>query len=268
MYLFVRSEFGSLSVMDDIDNSCRRLLFGRQIQGGSWHQPAAKEVVPDLDGPGPIPCAAYQLGWLAAGVDVQVGSVLMLGLGAGSGIVALLAEFPSIDVTVAEIDPAVIQAARTAFPLLVHYERAGRLNIVQQCAWSFMRENEDTWAAILIDLYRGKDFGLHDAELLMRAADRTAKIWCNHIGTLDTLSEAMICIEDKQPMTYVFCSSESQHWSGRPQNLIATTSKLSITNVAAYVPFETFQETQPAARWAADEYRRLLVSALVPTHVD
>jgi hypothetical protein len=203
------------------------------------------------------------MAWLAAGVDQQNGNVLMLGLGSGAGAVALLHQFPGLCLTVVDVDVAVIAAARTGWPLLTHYEKEGRLNLVESCAWRFLEETEDVWDMALIDIYRGENFGLHDKKLLELCCEKSAKLWCNHIGTMDSLKVPMQALESAgKPITHLF-SADDAPWSGRPENIIFTTATLHVGAVGSFIPFSEYGD-HPIAAWALSSYRAVLDTALVP----
>jgi hypothetical protein len=156
--MIIRGKFGTILVTDGPKS--RRLYINRELQGGALFYPGADTVAPELSGPGPVSEAKYALGWLIAGKANPMGSFLMIGLGSGAGATQLLANFPEVDLTVVEIDPAMVEAATTSFPLLNYYADQGRLNIVVQDAKDFFEEHDWQWDAGLADAYTGQSYDL------------------------------------------------------------------------------------------------------------
>jgi len=191
----------------------------------------------------------------------------MLGLGSGSGAVALLNQFPSLNIIVVDVDVAVIQAARTGFPLVHHYEKEGRLTLVESCAWKYVAESVDSYDSILIDIYRGSNMGLHDQELLVNCAKLTDRIWVNHIGNAESTGPIIDCLEAVgQPVKYLFSGVLCQDWPEVDQNIILTTAKLYPDAISAFQPFGNLDPNEPAVIWAQEKYQALLETALVPDH--
>ena len=166
----------------------RALFFGNQMQGGCALSPGAEAVDPDLAGPGPVTIAAYQAGWLHAGLYHPSGLACMIGLGAGSGVVSLLYNFPHLYMEVIEISQEVVDQAIEAFPLLGHYLSQGRLNI----------RVEDANTAE----FHGYDIGFADAYIgennlimgyLQKFQDACECLWFNAIDTPHGPTVTKIC---------------------------------------------------------------------------
>lgn len=118
--------------------NARHLILGNQVQGGSALVPSASVVEPALSGPGPVSIADYQNGWLSGGLPNPGANALMIGLGAGSGVVSLLYNFPQLRMTVVEISEDVVRAAIDGFPLLGYYLAEGRLELEIQDATTYL----------------------------------------------------------------------------------------------------------------------------------
>lgn len=169
--MIARGKFGNITVADT--PKARRLYISGELQGGAYFYPDAGTVVPGLSGPGPVSEAKYSLGWLIAGLTRPCASVVMVGLGAGTGVVQLLCNFPDIDVTVVEIDPVIVKTAFESFPLLNYYADTGRLNIVVEDAGSFFNRCSWRWDIGMADAYTGESYNLvlHYFEGLGRSVD-------------------------------------------------------------------------------------------------
>jgi hypothetical protein len=171
--------FGPITVVDKA--TTRSLLIGSQIQGEVWLDP---KVAPVEDGPGPVFYSPYVAGWLMSGVTNPDGSGLMVGLGAGVGIVTLLHNFPSMDLTCVEIDPMVVELANRWFPLLSHYQDQGRLTIVTQDITRYLIQaitEEDHWDFGLLDAYTGDNEPHAPTELLTMSSEVCGELWINAI---------------------------------------------------------------------------------------
>lgn len=114
--------------------------------------------------PSHVPSVEYISGWLPAadmsGADHKSVSGLMLGLGAGSGVIALLENFSCLRLTVVEIDPVLIKLACDYFPLLQHYVSQDRLHIVSADALEYIKTEAEAskprFDFVLVDLYQGE----------------------------------------------------------------------------------------------------------------
>lgn len=149
----MRGMFGEITLRED--GVTRALLINRQVQGSLFLRPDASEIDPELSGP-IVSASAYAHGWLLAGTQSPSGSGLMVGLGSGGGALNLLANFPDIDLTVVEIDPAVVSVAFKGFPALEQYLNKGRLNVVISDAKAYLGEHSHKFDFGLADAYTGK----------------------------------------------------------------------------------------------------------------
>ncbi len=134
----------------------RRYLHIEQEREGSFYL---------IDGkPSHLPASQYTAGFLPAGchfnANTKATNALMLGLGAGAGVIALLSNFSQLHITVVEIDPAIIELSCRYFPLLTYYINNGRLNIICQDAINFVQTHSQAHASThfdfaIIDIYQG-----------------------------------------------------------------------------------------------------------------
>ena len=263
MHLIARSDIGMIHVRDN--DGARELLIGNQVQGGCHLAPTAASVEPTLTGPGPIPSSRYQAGWLIAGADTPSGQALMLGLGSGSGAIALLSEFPELTLIVVERDPVIVQCALQGFPLLDHYQNLGRLHIVESCAWAYLESVTEDFSMILVDLYLGSNASAHNKELYKLCVARTDKVWVNHIGARDDELTALLDNFDEagQPVAWMFQCAESWDTPG-PRNIIVTTSPVDVSAVDSYVPYArniVVSSATAARSWYNDLLRSALTTA-------
>jgi hypothetical protein len=170
--------FGPLWVLDY--DGTRLLTIKNQVQGSCYLAPAGPEGLV----PGPVAASPYMTGWLLAGAQNPHGSGLMIGLGSGCGAVAMLNSCPGLDLTVVEIDPAIIAAALTGFPLLDYYQNQGRLHIVTSDATAYAQEaiaRGDQYDLALLDAYQGSnDLHVPD-ELLYAVSQCCTHLWLNSI---------------------------------------------------------------------------------------
>jgi hypothetical protein len=166
-----RGKFGDIAIYDT--QGIRELCIDDQCQGSAYLNPSSNIVDASLPfGPGPISHSPYHYGWLLAGVHYPQGSGLMIGLGSGAGAIQLLYEFPDIDLTVVEIDPAMTAEALRGFPLLNYYQDLGRLRIVHQDALVFLMEALDRYDFGLADAYSGSTEAVsHYYDSLMGVCD-------------------------------------------------------------------------------------------------
>lgn len=169
--------FGDIWLLDD--SGKRMLSIGHQVQGSCYHQPAGPEGIV----PGPVAASTYMLGWLLAGASNPNSSGLMIGLGSGCGAVALLNSCPGVDLTVVEIDPAIVEMAHQGFPLLDYYQDQGRLQIVTDDATAYLAQADqrDTWDLCLADAYCGSNDAHLPEELLYHLCQRCTHLWLNCI---------------------------------------------------------------------------------------
>jgi len=173
----ITGRFGRLSVSDTAE--VRSLDCSQACHGSAWLEPPA-EIDGVLYRPGPIPESIYLLGWLLTAAADHEGHVLMAGLGSGAGPIAMAWTFPSLRLTVAEIDPVVIGLARRHFPLLAYFESQGRIRIVAQDIVELVQaSNEDHWTMACLDAYEDST-RLHCPSALLQALrGRADGIWLN-----------------------------------------------------------------------------------------
>jgi len=162
--------FGHLTVVED--DGLRALDCDQARLGSAWLDPATGT-------PSVLPAANYLLGWLVALADRPHGRVLMAGLGCGAGPVALLAAFPGLTVTVAEIDPVVTDLARTWFPAVAEAEAAGRLEIRTEDILDTVRQAEQTWDVACLDAFVDDQALDCPPDLLGGLHGRAEDLWLN-----------------------------------------------------------------------------------------
>jgi len=234
----------------------RQLILGGQVQGASYFNPTAAAVVPDLIGPGPIPACRYMAGWLAAGVLDPFASAVMVGLGSGAGAIAYLHETHA-DLTVVEIDPEIVKLAESGFPLLVHYQDLGRLNIIIGKAEDVL--GEEVFDVGMCDAYTGNN-ALVDAVLAPTL--RSCKtFWCNYISTYadkaqrDLLNEMDLA---GTPATALLAASGLSHGIAMSMlsNWIVTNAELDWEKLDNYKPFESYDTD--SAEWIQQAYKDVI----------
>lgn len=169
--------FGQLSVSDS--EGVRSLSCSWACHGSSFLLPAAELAGGRLE-PGPVPESDYMLGWLIAAAARPDGHVLMGGLGSGAGPIALAWAFPRLHVTVVEIDPLIVALARRHFPLLGHFEAAGRIAVVEQDVVEHVwQAGGADWSLACLDAYRDSASLYCPSALLQALHGRAAAVWLN-----------------------------------------------------------------------------------------
>lgn len=228
-----------------------------QVQGASFFNPTAAAVQQDLIGPGPIPACRYMTGWLAAAALQPYASAVMVGLGSGAGAIAYLHESHA-DLTVVEIDPDVVALAEDGFPLLKHYQDAGRLRIIVGKAEEVLT-GEEIYEVGLCDAYTGEN-ALVEAVIAptLRCCDA---FWCNCISTLGSRAQIdlfRIMADECHPATGLFAASGLTHGVAARllSNWVCTSACLDETILDAYTPFETFDTD--SAEWIRQAYVDLI----------
>lgn len=191
---------GAVEVVED--QIGRRLLINQQNQGGALFVPSAAQYLLGLpDGeqwiaahqtegrplalePGPVPDTFFGGVWTALALQHQDAVGLALGLGSGSGLVALLAEQPQLKMVVVELDPQVVATARAWFPLLRRFEEQGRLSLVTAEAGVWL-DNHDLhrFAFLIADVFRGENEApdILTPSRLEKAKAHEVDIWLNLI---------------------------------------------------------------------------------------
>ncbi len=245
--------FGPVWVADRDDQ--RQLLIGPQVQGGAKL---------DKDGePGPIAVSAYLSGWLLAGSQNPDSSGLMIGLGSGAGVVALLHNFPDMDITCVEIDPVVIRLAVKHFPLVSKYQDEGRLRLVEEDASKYLAtalENDDEWDVGYADAYQGENSVHLPEPMVLGLAGTCNHLWINMIDKPDGESVKKLnklLTEAGCPLT-TWYDANNGYDANKTRNLILTTQSLDAQAADAFDPYEDLEG--PDADKACERYRALLAS--------
>lgn len=147
------------------------LYFGHELQGSYFTN---GDVTP-------VSANQYHCGWLIAGERHPNDEVLMVGLGSGAGIVALLTNFPMMTCTCVEPLPEVVRTALQAFAPLRDLVDNGRLQIVLNTAEAFLEKSE-RYPLILCDAYQGKDGYICETAYIEKALAKGDAVWLNVIG--------------------------------------------------------------------------------------
>ncbi|MFL6796991.1 MAG: spermidine synthase [Xanthobacteraceae bacterium] len=122
------------------------LVLSFQVKGWDY-----TESVTNLNDPDDLPLRYTQVMTIAAIYPERPKNILMLGLGAGT-ISTYLARFmPEATVTTVEIDPGVINAAKTYFGV----RESERLRYRAGDGRVFLHRNSELYDLILVDAYRG-----------------------------------------------------------------------------------------------------------------
>lgn len=245
--------FGPVWVADR--DGQRQLMIGNQVQG------SAKL---DKDGePGPIAVSNYLSGWLLAGAQNPDSSGLMVGLGSGAGVVALLHNFPDMDITCVEIDPAVIRLATKHFPLVAKYQDDGRLRIIEDDASKYLAtalDRDDEWDVGYADAYQGANTVHLPEALLLSLAGTCEHLWFNLIDKPDgDLVEKLqkILTEVGSPLSSWF-DANNGYDANQTRNLILTTQPMDPESADAFEPYEDLDGDE--VDQARERYRTLLGS--------
>jgi hypothetical protein len=249
--------FGQLSVSDH--GGVRTLSCSGICHGSMWLDPPAV-----IDGmiyrPGPIPEAEYLLGWLLAAAARPDGHVLMAGLGSGAGPIALAWAFPELRITVAEIDPAVVELARRHFPLLPYYEQQGRIRVVTQdiveLAWT---STTNDWSLACLDAFENGSH-LHCPPALLQALHgRAEALWLNVLEVdnyRQTRRYADLLIDCGWEPTAVMAIVEPAGGGLMYGNVLLGTQPLALERLRNFAPFTALDHRQSQATHA--ELRSLI----------
>lgn len=89
--------------------------------------------------------------------DPTVASVLFVGLGGGTGPKAFLRDYPQVRVEVAEIDPVVLDVARTYFAL----PDDPRLRVIIRDGRVHLQRSQTKFGAIIMDAYASGPYGAY-----------------------------------------------------------------------------------------------------------
>lgn len=216
--------FGEITVVQT--ETIRSLQIEQQVQGGMW-----LEVASDINGRKDrcdvYPSSPYVTGCLLAGCYQSSAHGLVLGLGAGVGVIGLLQNFSSMKLTVIEIDPVMIETALEYFPVLSEFVRQGRLRIVQGDAVSYVLENdpEIKFDFTFVDIYVGEAKVVKEIllpEFIEKLVSISDLILVNCVCCLgDALSEELITLFTHcgAPITKIYPigtilseNNESRNW--------------------------------------------------------
>jgi len=250
--------FGKIEIVDAED--ARYLLLSGQIQGGSFHHPSAQSTVPGLRGVGAVAASSYMAGWLLAGAMHPAASVVCVGLGSGAGIIQLLACCPSVDVTVVEIDPVMVEVARKAFPLLQYYEMVGRLNIATADAKDYL-DSEDMFDVGLADAYDGTSYNIKDS-YMPALFSRCKHVYANVIDAItgqSTRHLLELAHKFDKPIKYRLHATVDQPIESaqyQPANWIMTTDNLNPLLLDQLHPFNELPDCA-AIEYANQSYAHL-----------
>ncbi len=234
--------FGRVKVIDSHDR--RLLLIGGQVQGAAYKYPGAMVVddrLSGVDAPGPVAESAYMAGWLLAGSQNKSASGVMLGLGSGAGVCALLYNFPDFDLTVAEIDPVVVHCALAFFPLLGHFMDQGRLQIREGDAAQLLTEaieNDEEWDVGFMDAYQGGDETHAPDELVTMMADRAKHLWVNCIDSWPgTISGRLADVLSNFGKPVQWAAGANVGDIAIKTNLIMTTQEIDAESADSFIPY-------------------------------
>jgi hypothetical protein len=185
----------------------------------------------------------------------------MVGLGSGAGAVALLDNFPALDLTVLEIDPAVIDLACEHFPLLNHYQDLGRLRLVRCDAERYLQEAHqrgERWDVGFCDAYQGHNDLCVSPLMLVSLLGACRDVWFNLIDastgpSIHGLQEALQ--ELRQPLRAIFDCQPSLPVTA-PRNLVCTTQVVDANKLAGFTPFQDRQGVW--VDWVRTRYQTII----------
>ncbi|MCJ8346578.1 hypothetical protein MJH12_13630, partial [bacterium] len=142
-----------------------------------------------------LPESFCSLIFYPAAQNYASGHLLILGLGSGAGIIALLSAFENLSIHVVEKFEEVIELATKHFPLLVFFVKEGRLKIICDDGLAYVNSQSNLSAipiydAICLDMYSGDQefsFSLNDQDLVSIKAI-SHSVWMNFIGVYESQS--------------------------------------------------------------------------------
>lgn len=169
-------ESGAIGTVEVVEDQIgRRILINQQNQGGALFEPSAAVFLAQIPAaaawaaaegerctlelePGPVPDSFFNAAWLPITLQHPTGRGVALGLGSGSGLVALLSECPAMTLLVVEKDAVVLAQARQWFPLLRWFEAEGRLQVVHGEAGAWLDETPcDAFDFLIGDVFHGEN---------------------------------------------------------------------------------------------------------------
>ncbi len=123
-----------------------QLLMSFQVKGWDYTESVANLLDPD-----DLPLRYAQVMTIAAVYPEAVRKILMLGLGGGSISTYLGRFMPETEITVIEVNPGVIAAAKTYFGL----RESARMRLRAGDGRVFLTRNSELYDLVLLDAYRG-----------------------------------------------------------------------------------------------------------------
>lgn len=137
-----QSEYERVLVIDKGDR--RYLRFGRAR--------SVNQSVISLTDPGAVPSEYIRIAFLGAILTPDPQRALMIGLGGGTYTELLHRHFPGLLIDAVEIDPVVVEAAKTFFG--VREDERYRVHVADGAA--FLRETDRIYDLVFIDAYSGE----------------------------------------------------------------------------------------------------------------
>ncbi|PCJ21601.1 MAG: hypothetical protein COB02_03110 [Candidatus Cloacimonadota bacterium] len=207
----------------------RRLFINQQNQGGSLlYLDEKKGLIPSCK-----PESFCSLVFHPAANENLNGHLLILGLGSGAGIIALLHEFESLSIDVVEKFKEVVDLALKYFPLLNQYIDEGRLKIIVDDGLNYIQKLSDEsypklYDALCLDMYYGEQefsFSL-DSTVLCSINCITKSIWMNYIGVYQSVDfQKLLIAFEKANILFQSVSSivETFDQDQGPLNLLLST---------------------------------------------
>lgn len=259
--------YGPVGVVDTATS--RRFTIGGVLQGASLLTPPASAVPGVLSrGPGPVMETRYQLAWLLAGQRHPAGQGIMLGLGGGCGAVGLLHQFPGLSLEVVEADEAMVQMAREFNPLLVHFERAGRLRIRMADARDFFGAAGKRFDFVLADITVNADSlpVVDSAELIGGIARAAPEAWFRVFASLPDGELTPVLGKFAgagRPVNWLLSPVSPAVPIPRPRDWVLAAGVRQLPDPRSYMPFSKAGRAIDPIRAA---YRKLVATALPAWH--
>ncbi|MCO4781464.1 MAG: hypothetical protein KC646_04015 [Candidatus Cloacimonetes bacterium] len=185
------------------DNKQRRLFINQQNQGGLLlNKLSSKE-----NNLSTIPESFCSIMFYPAAQLFCDGRLLMLGLGSGSGVIALLTEFTNLRIDVVEKYQEVIDLSLKHFHYLNDFISQGRLQIICDDGLEYINEYSQSnefiqYDAICLDMYSGDQeisFSLEPSSLVSLSCVGKS-VWMNYIGNIQTLNFKTLLQKFKESM--------------------------------------------------------------------